>query len=62
MLPQNGIAQEGHAPNTNVIDFGMVRYGKVSCIVTQCAKEPTKEGQEEGSEDGTLLESWSSAM
>jgi hypothetical protein len=46
MLPQNGIAQKGHGPNTNIIDKWDVRYCKVPSVMAQCTNQPAEDSKE----------------
>ena len=55
VLPQDGVAQERHAPHGHVVDPRPPPTGGVMPrIVAQCPHQPTKDGQEKAAEDATL--------
>lgn len=54
VLPQNRIAQEGHAPNCNVIYKGSSTSCEMSGVVPQGTNQPSKNSEEKTAEDISL--------
>ena len=48
VLPHDGIAQQRHAPNTDIIDQRTTRGRKVAGIMAQGANQPTKDSKQKG--------------
>jgi hypothetical protein len=54
MLPHDGIAKEGHAPDGPIIDDRVSTGGKVPRVVSHGTHQPSKYGKEKASRNASL--------
>ncbi len=55
VLPHDGIAQQGHAPKTNVIDKRRSGRCKVASIVPKGTNQPPKDSKQKGANQTPLM-------
>jgi hypothetical protein len=54
VLPQHGVGQQTHTPDTDIINPGCPTHGKVTCIVTRRSNQPSSNSQSETTENDSL--------
>jgi hypothetical protein len=54
MLPHDGIAKEGHAPDSPIIDERVTASGKVTPVMSHGSHQPSEYGKEKATSNASL--------